>query len=191
MVTNPLITALVFLINVFFGTYIFLLMLRFLLQCTRVSVRHDAVLRVLWKITDPPLLLLYNFIPGWRGIDFAAIALMLGLEMWQIGLIALMYGQYLNLFSIVILALAYLLSLLLNIYFYAIIVQVILSWVAPYDNYNNPLSYLLSQLNEPVLRPARRLIPPIQGIDISPMVVILGLQLLIILVVEPLSRLVR
>lgn len=191
MVTNPLITALVFLINVFFGTYIFLLMLRFLLQCIRVSVRHDAVLRVLWKITDPPLLFLYNFIPGWRGIDFAAIALMFGLEMLQISLTALMYGQYLNLFGIFILALTYLLSLLLNIYFYAIIIQVVLSWVAPYDNYNNPLSYLLSQLNEPVLRPARRLIPPIQGFDISPMVVILGLQLLIILVVEPLSRFVR
>jgi uncharacterized protein YggT (Ycf19 family) len=81
VVTNPLVTALVFLLNVFFGTYIFLVMLRFLLQLIRLGIRHDPLLRLVWKATDLPLLFLYNFIPGWRNIDFSAIILMFCLEM--------------------------------------------------------------------------------------------------------------
>ena len=66
MLLSPFITALVFLINTVFGIYILLLMLRFLLQWLRVGFRGDSTLRLLIRITDPPLQLLYNFIPGWR-----------------------------------------------------------------------------------------------------------------------------
>lgn len=190
IVTNPLVTAIVFLINVFFGTYILLVMLRFLLQLIRVVVRHDPLLRVLWKVTDPPLLLLYNFVPGWKSIDFAAIVLMFLLEMIQLTLIAWLYGQYLSVLGLFIVALASLLSLALNIFFFTIILQVILSWVLPYESYNHPLSQLLHQLNDPILRPVQRKIPPVQGIDFSAFIVIICLQLIIILVVEPLSHLV-
>lgn len=190
IVTNPLVTALIFLINVFFDTYILLVMLRFLLQLLRVVVRHDPLLRVLWKVTDPPLLLLYNFIPGWKSIDFAAIILMFLLKMMELSLIAWLYGQYLGVQGLFIVALASLLSLALNIFFFTIILQVILSWVSPYDSYNHPLSQLLHQLNDPILRPVRRKIPPVQGIDLSAFIVIICLQLIILLVVEPLSHLV-
>jgi YggT family protein len=186
IVTNPLVTALVFLINVFFGTYILLVMLRFLLQLIRVVVRHDPLLRFLWKVTDPPLLLLYNFVPGWKSIDFSAIVLMFLLEMMELTLIAWLYGQYLSVLGLFIVALASLLSLALNIFFFTIILQVILSWVLPYESYNHPLSQLLHQLNDPILRPVQRKIPPIQGVDLSPLIVIICLQLIIILIVDPL-----
>jgi YggT family protein len=186
IVTHPLVTALVFLINVFFGTYILLVMLRFLLQLIRVVVRHDPLLRVLWKVTDPPLLQLYNFIPGWKSIDFSAIVLMFLLKMMELTLTAWLYGQYLSVQRLFIVALASLLYLALYIFFCTIILQVILSWVSPYDSYNNPLSQLLHQLNDPILRPVRRHIPPVQGIDFSPFIVIVGLQLLIILIDESL-----
>jgi YggT family protein len=91
--------------------------------------------------------------------------------------------------ALFIVALASLLSLLLNVYFFTILIEVILSWVSPYDSHNHPLGYLLYQLNDPLLRPVRRAIPPVQGIDLSAFIVLIGLQLINILVVEPLRYL--
>jgi YggT family protein len=172
---NPFITALVFLINTVFGIYILLLMLRFLLQWLRVSFRGDSTLRLLVRITDPPLQLLYNFIPGWRNFDFAAIILMMALKMLELTLIAWLYEQKLRWLELLFSSLAYLFSLLINIFTFTIIIQVILTWITPPNSYN-PLSYLLYHLNEPLLRPVRRRLPPLQGIDLSPLVVIIALQ---------------
>jgi YggT family protein len=178
----PLTQALVFLINTFFGIYILLIMLRFLLQWLRVGFRGDPLLRLLLKVTDPPLRLLYNFIPGWRNIDFAAIILMLALKMLEITLDKLLYGQPLGMMGLFLLSIANLLSLLISIFLFAIIIQVILSWITPAGNYN-PFSDILYHLNEPLLRPVRRKISPMQGIDISPLVVTIGLMLAEILLV--------
>jgi len=180
-VLSPFITALVFLINTVFGIYILLIMLRFLLQWLRVGFRNDPILRLLLRLTNPPLRLLYNFIPGWRDIDFAAIVLMLTLKMLELSLIAWLYGQSLGIFGLFLLSVANLLSLLIYIFIFAIIIQVILSWLTP--NSYNPLTELLHHLNEPVLRPVRRKIPPVQGLDLSPMVVIIALYLVDILLV--------
>jgi YggT family protein len=84
---------------------------------------------------------------------------------------------------------AELVALVLNIYLVTIIVQVILSWIQP-GSYN-PVSSLLYSLNEPVLKPARRLIPPISGIDLSPLVVLLIIQLVKMLIIPPIFQLLR
>jgi YggT family protein len=163
-------------------------MLRFLLQWLRVDFRRDSILRLLVRITDPLLQLLYNFIPGWRNIDFAAIVLMMGLKMLELTLTTWLYGQRLGWLGLLILSLANLLSLLIYIFIFAILIQVILTWITPPDSYN-PLSYLLYHLNEPLLRPVRRRLPLLQGIDLSPLVVIIVLQLADILVVGLLRQL--
>jgi YggT family protein len=62
----------------------------------------------------------------------------------------------------------------LSIYLFGILILVILSWVNPYPN---ALSQLLGRLTEPLLRPARRTIPSLSGIDLSPMVVMIGIAL--------------
>ncbi len=188
MLLSPFITALVFLINTVFGIYILLLMLRFLLQWLRVNFRGDSTLRLLIRITDPPLQLLYNFIPGWRDIDFAAIVLMMGLKMLELILIAWLYEQKLSWLGLLLLSFANLLSLLIYIFIFAIIIQVILTWITPPNSYN-PLSYLLYHLNEPLLRPVRRRLPFLQGIDLSPLVVIIALQLADILIAGLLRQL--
>lgn len=190
MMVNPFLTALVFLVSVIFGTYILFVMLRFLLQLLRVGHRGDPLLRFLWKITDPPLLFLYNFIPGWRSIDFAAILLMLFLKALELTLTMIwLYGKHLSIAGLFLLAFADLLSLLLNIFFFTIIIQVLLSWISPYDPYSNPLSYLLYQLNDPLLRPVRRRVPSLHGIDFSPFIVLVGLRLTLILLVDSLRYL--
>lgn len=186
---SPFITALDFLIQTVFGIYILLFMLRFLLQWMRISFRSDPILQLLFRLTNPPLLFLYNFIPGWRDIDIAAIVLMLALKMLELSLITSMYGQTIGITSLLLLSIAQLLSLLIYIFIFAIIIQVILSWIAR-DNYN-PLSDILYHLNEPLLRYVRRLIPPMQGIDFSPLVVIIALQLANILLVGMLRQLAQ
>ena len=82
-----------------------------------------------------------------------------------------------------VLSLAELLSLLLQIYFFTILVQIILSWVSP--GAHNPVVALLHGINEPLLGRARRMLPPIQGFDLSPILVMIFLQLLTILLVAP------
>lgn len=67
---------------------------------------------------------------------------------------------------------------LINIYMWAIIIRALLSWVSP-DPYN-PIVRFLERLTEPVLRPIRRLLPPHRiGIDLSPLIAVLAIQLLV------------
>nr|MCH9670167.1 YggT family protein [Gammaproteobacteria bacterium] len=69
-------------------------------------------------------------------------------------------------------------------FFFSILIQVILSWVNQGGGHN-PVVGVLHALNEPLLRPARRMIPPISGFDLSPIVVIIGIQLAQILIAAP------
>lgn len=180
---SPFIIALVFLINTLFGIYIFLIMLRLLLQWQQVAFRRDPILRTLLKITDSPLNFLYNFIPGWRKIDVAAIVLMIVLKMLELKLLSwLGMDNNLDLFGLFIFAFAQLLSLLIYIFIFAIIIQVILSWITP-SNSNNHFADILDDLTEPLLRIVRRKMQPVQGLDFSALIMLIILQLADILVV--------
>ncbi len=118
------------------------------------------------------------------GVDLAAVVLMLLIQLAVLLLITLLRGMQPHLGVLLIIAIAELLSLLLNVFLVTIIIQVILSWVNP-GTYN-PVTGLLYNLNEPLLRPARRYIPPISGLDLSPIVVLIGIQLLKMLLIPPL-----
>jgi YggT family protein len=67
-------------------------------------------------------------------------------------------------------------GLVVNIYFVAILVSIILSWVAP-GSYN-PITLLLHQLTEPVMAPVRKIIPAMGGLDLSPIFVFIGINIL-------------
>ena len=70
-------------------------------------------------------------------------------------------------------AIVKLVLLSLNLFMFAIFIRIILSWISP--GQYNPATAIITTLTEPVLRPARRLIPPIGGFDISPIFVIIGI----------------
>ncbi|RKZ38540.1 MAG: YggT family protein [Gammaproteobacteria bacterium] len=190
MVISPFTQALVFLVTTVFSIYILLLMLRFLLQWLRVAFRRDPLLQLLLKMTDPPLRLLYNFIPGWHDIDFAAIVLMLILKMVELSLITWLYGQHLGITGLLLLSMAELLSLLIYIFIFAILIQALLSWITPAGSYN-PFHDILYHLNEPLLRPVRYKMPQMQGLDFSPLIVIIALKLAEILLVDGLRYLAQ
>lgn len=178
----------VFLVQTLFGLYILAVMLRFLLQMVRADF-YNPLVQVLVKITNPPLVPLRRVIPGLGGVDMAAVVLMLGLQIIELVLVGLMVGVSFGPAGLLVMAFAELLVLLLNVYLVSIIIQAILSWVNP-GTYN-PVAALLYRLNEPVLAPARRLLPPIGGLDLSPILVLVGIQLAKMLIYAPLMDLGR
>ena len=181
-VTNPL----EFLINTLFGLYILTVMLRFLLAIVGADF-YNPISQFLVKVTNPLLIPLRRFIPSIGKIDTSAVLLMLTLQLVSFGLIALLRGGQFSIASLLILSIAELLGLFLNVLLFAILIQVILSWVSP-GTYNAAVSLLYS-ITEPVLRPCRRLIPPISGIDLSPLVALIAIQLLKMLLIPPLQQL--
>jgi len=180
--TNPV----VFLLNTVFSLYILAVMLRFLLQWVHADFRNP-VAQALVKITNPPLKPLRRFIPGLGGIDLASIILMLVLQIIALVLIAMIIGVQYTPAALLLAAIAELLALLINVFLFSILIQVIISWVNP--GAYNPVMTMLYSLNEPILRPARRLIPPVGGLDLSPLVAAVALQILKMLLIPPILHL--
>ncbi len=175
--------AAVFLVQTILGLYILAVLLRFLLQMVRADF-YNPLVQVLVKITNPPLIPLRRVIPGFGGIDLAGLVLLLGLQIFELVLVGLILGASFSLPGLLIMSIAELLVMVLNVYLVAIIIQAVLSWVNP-GTYS-PFTALLDRLTEPVLEPARRLLPPIGGLDLSPILVLIGIQLLKMLLYAPL-----
>ena len=181
--TNPL----VFLIQVIFGAYIMLVMLRFLLQLVKADF-YNPVSQFVVKVTTPPLRPLRRIIPGIGGLDVASIILMWILKSLELALIMMLGGLGTSLFPALAWSIPELIALFINVFLFAILIQVIISWVNP-SGYN-PVIGLLNSITEPLLGPARRIVPPISGLDLSPMLVMIGLMLLKMLLLPPIQLLV-
>lgn len=173
--TNPL----EFLISTLFSLYILAVMLRFLLGMVRADF-YNPISQFLVKITNPLLVPLRKIIPGTGKIDVAAIILMLVLQLIMLAIIVALRGVTPPLLGLLLTAIGTLVILAINVFLFAIIVQVIISWVNP-GSYN-PVNGLLSSLTAPVLRPIQRLLPPMSGIDLSPLFALIGLQVLKMLI---------
>ena len=176
--------AAVYLISFLFGLYIFAVMLRFLLQLVRADF-YNPVSQFLIVVTNPCLRHLRRWVPGFLGIDWPSIILMIVLQGMEICLIVLVRGGGLPaLAGLPVLIVAHLMELCIWIYLGVIIVQILISWINP--GADSPVIVLMYQLTNPLLRPLRRRFPPTGGLDWSPLVAIVLLNLLLLLVVAPL-----
>ena len=175
-----------FLVSTVFSLFITAVLLRFLLALVRADF-YNPLSQILVKLTNPVLKPMRRLIPGFGGIDLASVILMLVLQMLALGLITLLRGASIHPLGLLLWAIAELLSLLINIYMFSILIQVILSWIS--SGTYNPAASLIFSVNEPLLAPARRLIPPLSGLDLSPVAVMVGLQLLKMLLLPPLLTL--
>lgn len=180
--------AATFLIQTVFGLYILIVMLRFLLQWARADF-YNPISQFIVKATQPPLKPLRKIIPGIGGLDMAALIFMLVLKFVELWLVTGLLGMSPQMGGLAMLSIAELLGLLINVFIFSILIQVIISWVNP--GMHNPVMGLLHSLTEPLLAPARRVIPPISGLDLSPIVVIVCLQLASMLAVAPIRDLAR
>lgn len=182
--TNPA----VFLVQVVFGLYVLVVMLRFLLQLLRADF-YNPVSQLVVKVTTPVLRPLRRVIPGAWGLDLASLLLAWVLTAIELALMAGLVGIGFHPLAPLAWAIAELVALVLNIFLFAIVVQAILSWVSP-GRYS-PASAVLDSLTTPLLRPLRRVIPPVSALDLTPMAAAFGLVLLKMLVLPPLDALTR
>ena len=129
------------------------------------------------KVTKPFLQPLRRIIPGFLGIDMAAVVLAILAQMLAITLLQLMLGNgFANPLYLFMWSVLGCLGIVLNIYFFAILAVIILSWVSP-GSYN-PFVLLLNQLTEPVMTPFRKMLPSLGGLDLSPILVFLSINVL-------------
>jgi YggT family protein len=180
--TNPI----VFLIQVLFGLYTAVVVVRFLLQLTRADF-YNPVSQLIVKLTSPVLNPLRRIVPGYGGVDFASVLLAWGLKSLELALILLVSGFSFQALGPLLWAWPELIGLVFTIFIVAILIRAILSWLGP-QGYN-PAEALLRSLTRPVLHPIQRVVPPVSGLDLSPMVAIIGLMLLKMLLLPPLQAL--
>ncbi len=186
---NPYVgNATTFLVSTLFGIYILLVMLRFLFQIVRADF-YNPFSQFIVKATNPPLRRMRRIIPAISGVDSASVCLMLALKYVELWLVQQIMGQPDNFAGLAVLSAAEIMSLAVKVFMFAIFIQVVISWIAP-GTYN-PITSLLHTLTEPLLAPARRIIPPAGGLDLSPMVVIIGLVLVSMLIVAPITDIGR
>lgn len=170
---------LIFVFQTLLDLYILTFVLRILLQAVRADFRNP-ISQFVVKVTDPLVLPIRRFVPPIGPVDTATLLIALALQALVTGIllnVACTTGP--NPLQLVGLSVIRLARLTLNIYFFLIIAQVIISWVAA--GQYNPMFALLSQVVEPALRPIRRLIPPIAGVDLSPLFAIIAIQVFLLL----------
>jgi len=160
----------VLLIQIIFGFVILAIMLRVLLQTVRADF-HNPISQIIYRLTNP-LIAPFQFMPRFRSVDLSSITLMFLLQYVMLILLNLVMGSSPLLVINLVKAPFGLVSLLLNIYLFSIIVMVIVSWIQPAGSYN-PIVALINQIIRPIMEPVRRRMPPMGGLDLSPMVVIL------------------
>ncbi len=175
----------VFLIQTLFGIYEVIILLRFLLQLVRADF-YNPISQFIVKATNLPLRPLRRIIPGLAGMDIASLVLLLVVVIVELLLLSVVANLPLpTLPGMIALALVEILKLLIYVLLFSVFVLAILSWIS--QGGYNPVANLLYQITAPLLRPARRLLPPMGGLDLSPMVVMIVLYLMILLLIHPLQ----
>ena len=178
MLTN----ALIFLVNTVFGLFVVALLLRYYLQWARAPYRNPLSV-FLQALTDFMVRPARRVVPGLWGLDLSTLALAWLVQLVEILLVLQIKGYALGPAAGQIFAAAALLALVmlvrigLYIVMAAVIVQVVLSWVGPYS----PLMPLANSLTRPFLRVFQRRVPPIGNVDLSPLFVLVVIQLLLML----------
>lgn len=183
---SPLSQAGLLLINSIGSLVLLVIVLRFLLQLVRADF-YNPMSQMIVKFTNPLLIPLRRIIPGFGGLDVASLVLALAAQYLLIVLVLMIAGFGINLPFVAMIGWAAvgLGSLLLNIYFWGLLIVIIASWIAP--NSYNPALILINQIIDPVMRPIRNKMPDLGGLDLSPMVLMLGIKVIEILVLYPLT----
>ena len=196
MGSNYFTSPLTLIVTTLFDLYVLIVLLRFMLQLMRADP-HNSVSQFIIKLTTPPLRYLRRFIPSVFGQDSSALVLCLVVTYAKFVLLRLLdievvhinntiaYIGGVSYLGLMIYSIADLVSLFLSIFL--ILIQVILSWVNP--GIYNPVIGLVNTLATPALRPIQKLIPPVGGIDLSPLFAMLMIMVAKMLIIAPIMNL--
>lgn len=172
-----------FLVNTIFDLYLFVLAVRLLLVYAGANY-FDQITQMVVKITDFIVKPVRRVIPNVGRVELSTIVIMLLIQCIKFFLVAMITFGLPNFLGIIILAFTDSLKIILLTLFYAILIQVILTWIQPHS----PVLRTFMQMTSPLMKPLHRLIPPIGGIDITPIPALILLQLMMILIVNPLTQ---
>jgi len=168
-----------FLVETIFSLYIGAVVVRLLLGFARANF-NNPLSQFLVKVTNPPLVPMRRFIPSIGKIDTSAVVLAFVLTFIKISLLFLIMRGAIMFPESLLLAVGALIKTVIWVYIIALILQAVISWVGSAQG--NPVSPLVHSLTDPIVRPIRRFVPLIGMMDLSPLVAILGLNILLIIV---------
>ncbi|MGI9322050.1 MAG: YggT family protein [Pseudomonadales bacterium] len=178
--------AAVFLIHSIASIYFYILLVRFLAQVAKADF-YNPITQTVVRLTDPAIKPLRTVLPTVFGVDLATLATALLVQLLALALMGLLEGRMVFHITYVAWVLLGIFAAILNVYFFGLIVLAIASWIAPYSNH--PALTLIYQITEPVCIPARKILPPMGGLDFSLLIVLLGISVIDnYLVVQPLAQ---
>ncbi|MCF2907519.1 MULTISPECIES: YggT family protein [Pseudoalteromonas] len=172
--------AMQFLVGIIFDLFLMVVLLRFWLQLVKADF-YNPLSQAVIKATSFAVNPLRKIIPGFGGFDLASLVLALLVGFAKMSVLMLMFGGYWDAMGAAISGALTVVKEAFSLVFWILIIRAILSWVA--QGYN-PIAAVFDQLTEPMLRPIRKIIPPLGGLDLSILVVLIGMQFLQILVMD-------
>ncbi|WP_162885528.1 YggT family protein, partial [Pseudomonas syringae] len=178
-------TAAIYVLQTLGSLYLLIVLLRFVLQLVRANF-YNPLCQFIVRATQPLLKPLRRIIPSLFGLDMSSLVLAIIVQMILMALtLLLMFGTTGDPLHLLLWSIISVTALFLKIFFFALIISVILSWVAPGSH--NPGAELVNQICEPALAPFRKIVPNLGGLDISPILAFLVLKLLDMLVINNLA----
>lgn len=173
----------VLIVQAVFGLLTGLFFFRLLMQGLRVDFRNPLS-QFVYKLTNPVLIPIQKALPVVRGWNLAALLVTFLLTLLETWLLYRLAGLGLPIPALLVISLALLIQFAATVVLWMIILRAVLSFVSP-DPYN-PVVQMLYRLSDPLLKPFQKLIPPIGGLDLSPVFAVLVLQLVRVLIAAPL-----
>lgn len=170
--------ALLFVLDALVTLFVIAFLLRLLLPIVRADLRNPIGQAVL-KVTNPVVMPLRRLLGSAGRTDLAALVALLLVQLAGTAALRLAAGVGLAPLPLIVRALHDLAQTVLQFYFVAVLLYALLSWIGPAGR--GPAAHLLGRLCEPLLAPVRRFVPPIGGLDLSALFVLIGLQALQIL----------
>ncbi|MDK2598530.1 YggT family protein [Pseudoalteromonas obscura] len=172
--------AMYFLIETIFNLFLMVVLLRFWMQWARVDF-YNPVSQAVVKATSFAVNPLRKVIPGFAGIDVASLVLAFIVAGTKVSVLMLVFSGHWDAAKAAIGGLLTVLREAFSLVFWILVIRALLSWVV--QGYN-PAAAVFEQLTEPLLRPIRKIIPPLGGLDLSIMVVLIGMMFLQHLVMD-------
>lgn len=158
-------SAIVFIVNAVTSLYLLVLLLRFWMPWLRADFRNPLAQGIL-RFTSPIVIPVRRIVPSYGRLDTATVLVAFVIQYLTVLLLLLILGQTAGIAAIAVTSIVKLIVLSINLFVYAIFIRIILSWIS--QGGYNPATAIITTLTEPLLRPFRRILPPMGGFDISP-----------------------
>ena len=169
--------AVLFLIDTAFSLYLMVMILRLWLQLVRADF-YNPFSQFVVKATNPLVLPLRRVIPSIGRLDTASLVLAYSIMLVKLLVLQLIQSGQVLLVPSLVLSVVFLVKEILTLLFWILVIRALLSW---FSQGRSPVEHVMHQLTEPLLRPVRNILPPLGGLDLSVLVVLVGLQFLNIL----------